>query len=35
MPVKFYGLFVLSHGFELELKYQFKRSIKEEVFFDY
>ena len=35
MPVKFYGLFGQSHGLELELKKQIKRSIKEEVFFDY
>ena len=35
MPVKFYGLFGQSHGLELELKKRMKRSIKEEVFFDY
>ncbi|MDG1860100.1 MAG: hypothetical protein P8J49_00710, partial [SAR324 cluster bacterium] len=35
MPVKFYGLFGQSHGLELELKKQIKKSIKEEVFFDY
>jgi len=28
MPVKFYGLFGQSHGLELELKKQIKRSIK-------
>jgi len=32
MPVKFYGLFGQSHGLELELKKQIKRSIREEIF---
>jgi len=33
MPVKFYGLFGQSHGLELELKKQIKRSIKENILF--